>query len=226
MHRVLDARLLLLHLGLGGRTDLDDGDAADQLGQPLLQLLAVVVRGGVLDLRADLLDAALDRLGLAGALDDRRVVLVDRDLLGAAEVLDLDVLELDAEVFRDRAAAGQRGDVLEHGLAAVTEARRLDGGGLQRATQLVDDQRGQGLAVDVFRDDQERATEPRHLLEQRKEILHRADLLLVDQDDGVLEDDFHALRIGHEVGREVAAVELHALDDVERRSRGSWLPRP
>ena len=51
VHRVFDARLLLLHLGLGGRTDLDDGDAADELGQPLLQLLAVVVRGGVLDLR-------------------------------------------------------------------------------------------------------------------------------------------------------------------------------
>ena len=62
VHRVLDARLLLLHLGLGRRTDLDDGDAADELRQPLLQLLAVVVRGGLLDLRADLLDAALDGL--------------------------------------------------------------------------------------------------------------------------------------------------------------------
>ena len=62
VHRVLDARLLLLHLGLGGRADLDDGDAADQLREPLLQLLAVVVGGGLLDLRADLLDAALDVL--------------------------------------------------------------------------------------------------------------------------------------------------------------------
>ena len=96
VHRVLDARLLLLHLGLGGRTDLDDGDAADQLREPLLQLLTVVVRGRVLDLRADLLDAALDRLLAAGALDDRRVVLVDGDLLGLAEILELDVLELDA----------------------------------------------------------------------------------------------------------------------------------
>ena len=45
VHRVLDARLLLLHLGLGGGADLDDGYATDQLRQPLLQLLAVVVRG-------------------------------------------------------------------------------------------------------------------------------------------------------------------------------------
>jgi hypothetical protein len=55
-----------------------------------------------------------------------------------------------------------------------------------------------------------------HLLEQRQQVLHRADLLLVDQDDRVLEHDFHALGVGHEVGREVAAVELHALDDLER----------
>ena len=102
VHRVLDAGLLLLHLGLGGRADLDHRHAADQLGQPLLELLAVVVGGRLLDLRADLLDAALDLLRRAGALDDRGVVLVDRDLLGPAEVLELDVLELDAEVLGDR----------------------------------------------------------------------------------------------------------------------------
>ena len=41
--RVLDAVLLLLQLDLGRRADLDDRHAAGQLGQPLLQLLAVVV---------------------------------------------------------------------------------------------------------------------------------------------------------------------------------------
>ena len=62
VHGVLDAGLLLLHLGLGGGADLDHGHAADQLGQPLLQLLAVVVGGRLLDLGPDLLDAALDVL--------------------------------------------------------------------------------------------------------------------------------------------------------------------
>ena len=37
----------------------------------------------------------------------------------------------------------------------------------------------------------------------------------MDQDVGVLEGSFHALRIGDEVGREVAAVELHAFDDFQ-----------
>src|SRR5690606_30044296 len=40
---VLDAVLALLELDLGGRADLDDGDATGQLRQALLQLLAVVV---------------------------------------------------------------------------------------------------------------------------------------------------------------------------------------
>ena len=61
VHRILDARLLLLHLGLGGGPDLDDRHPAHELGEPLLQLLAVVVGRRVLDLRAELLDAALDR---------------------------------------------------------------------------------------------------------------------------------------------------------------------
>ncbi len=216
VHRVFDPRLLLLHLGLGGCTDLDDGHAADELREPLLQLLTVVVGGRVLDLRADLLHAPLDGVRAAAALDDRRVVLVDRDLLGLAEVFELDVLELEAEVFRDGLAAGEDGDVLQHGLAAITEPGRLHGRSLQRAAQLVHDERCERLALDVFRDDQQRAAAAGHLLEHREQILHRADLLLVNQDDRILQNDFHPLGVGHEVGRQVAAIELHALDDVER----------
>src|SRR6195256_4625537 len=56
VERVLNPVLLLLHLDLGRTTDADDGDAAGELGQTLLQLLAIVVRGGLLDLRLDLAD--------------------------------------------------------------------------------------------------------------------------------------------------------------------------
>jgi hypothetical protein len=151
---VLDARLLLFHLGLGVRPDLDDGHAADQLGQPLLQLLAVVVGLGVLDLSADLLHARFDVGLLAGAVDHRGVVLVDGDVLGAAEILERDVLELEAEILGDGLAAGEGGEILEHLLAAIAEAGRLDRAHLQGAAQLVHDQRGQRLALDVLGHDQ------------------------------------------------------------------------
>jgi hypothetical protein len=52
---VVDHVLAFLHLGFGHGADVDDGHAAGQLGEALLELLAVVVAGGLLDLLADLL---------------------------------------------------------------------------------------------------------------------------------------------------------------------------
>src|SRR4030095_3208720 len=171
--------------------------------------------GGVFDLLADRLGTGLDRLMGAGAVNDRGVVLVDRDALGCAEHADGDVFKLDAEIFADHLAAGQDGDVFEHRLAAIAEARRLDGRDLEAAAQLVDDERRQRFAFDVLGNDQQRATALAHCLENRQHRLEVRQLLLVDQDVGVGEFDRHLFRIGDEVGREVAAVELHAFNHVE-----------
>src|SRR5258708_10591551 len=160
MHRVINAILALLHLDLGRAADADHRDAARELGQTLLQLLTVVVRGGFLDLRLDLRHARFDVGLLAGAVDDRGVLLVDHHLLGAAEHGEVDVLELDAEVFRDRLAAGQDPDILQHGLATIAEARRLDAGDLHTATQPVADQRGQSPAFHAPAHDYHRLPRP------------------------------------------------------------------
>ena len=130
------------------------------------------------------------------------------------------VLEVDAQGLEDRLAAGQDGDVLEHGLAAVAVAGGLHRGAPEGAAQLVDDQGGQGLALDLLGDDQQRLARLRHLLEHRHQILDRADLLLVDQDVSVFENRFHRLRVRHEVRRQVAAVELHALDPLDLGLQG------
>ena len=70
---------------------------------------------------------------------------------------------------------------------------------------------GEGLAVDVLGDDEERAADLDGLLERRQHVRNGRDLLVGDQDLGVVQDRFHAIRVGHEVGRDVASVELHAL---------------
>ncbi len=80
----------------------------------------------------------------------------------------LDVLQLDAQIFGDGLATGEDGDVLQHGLAAIAEARSLDGRDLQRATQLVDDQSGERFAFHVLGDDQQRLAALGDLLEQRE----------------------------------------------------------
>src|SRR5207245_9438341 len=90
-----------------------------------LRLRTVEVRGGVLDLGLDLVDAALDPVGVAVAVHDRGGVLGDDHAAGAAELRELGVLELEAHLLGYHLAAGEDRDVLEHPLATVTEARSL-----------------------------------------------------------------------------------------------------
>jgi hypothetical protein len=177
----------LLELGLGGGADLDDRDAAGELREALLELLAVPVGVGLVDLGLDLVDPALDVVLGAGALDDRGVVLGDDDLAGAAEQVEGGVLELETDLLGDDLATGQDRDVLQHGLAALTEARRLDGRRLEGAADLVDDQGREGLALEVLGDDDQRTTGLHDLLEDRQQVLDRGDLLVGDEDVGVLE---------------------------------------
>ena len=212
---VLNAVFLLLHLDLRGGTHIDDCHATGQLGQALLQLLAVVVARGGLDLGLDLVGAGLDVALGAVTVHDGGVVLVDAHLVGLTEHLQGGVFKLVALLFADDGATGQDGDVFQHFLTTVAEARSLDGSHFQRATQTVDDQGSQGLAVDVLSDDDEGATGLQGLFEHGQQILHHGDLLVVDQDVRILVDGFHFLGVGDEVRRDVATVELHTFDDVD-----------
>ena len=78
------AALALLGLDLGGSADLDDGHAAGELGQALLELLTVVSRRSVFSISAlDLGHASVDGfLGASAADDDGGLVLGDGDGLG------------------------------------------------------------------------------------------------------------------------------------------------
>src|SRR5579872_135496 len=215
VERVLDAILLLLDLDLCRTADADHRDAAGELGQTLLKLLAVVVRGGLLDLRLDLANARLDVLLLAGALDDRGVLLVDHHLAGAAEHVDRHAFELHAEFVGNQLAAGEDRDVFQHRLAAIAEARRLDGGDLQAAAQAVDDERRQRLALDILGNNQKRFAGLHHGLQHRQHRLQAGQLLLVQQHVDVFEFRRHLLAVGDEIGRQIAAVELHAFDNID-----------
>ena len=137
-------------------------------------------------------------------------------------VVETDLVELEADLLGDDLAAGEGGDVLEHGLAAVAEAGRLDRDDVERAAHLVDDQRREGLAVDVLGDDEQRLAGLDDLLQDRQDVGDGRDLALVDEHVGVLDDGLHALGVGDEVRRDVALVELHALGELElgRRGRG------
>ena len=59
------------------------------------------------------------------------------------------------------------------------------------------------------------------LLQHRQQVTDVADLLVVQQDERVVENRDLLVGVVDEVGRQVAAVELHALDDCRVRCPGS-----
>src|SRR5208283_5568780 len=126
VHGVLDARLFFFQLGFGCRTNLDDRDAANEFSETFLKFFTVIVRGSLLDLHAELLDAAFDFARLASSGDNSGVVLVDGHLLGCAEFFEFYVFKLEAEILGDGLATSEDGDVFEHGLAAIAKTGSFD----------------------------------------------------------------------------------------------------
>ena len=87
----------------------------------------------------------------------------------------------------DDLAARQDRDVFEHCLAAIAKARCLNGSDIQRAAELVDDERCKGFALDILSDDEQRTAHLGNLLQDRQQIAHVRDLFLVDQDERLFE---------------------------------------
>ena len=77
--------------------------------------------------------------------------------------------------------------------------------------------RCQSFAVNVFSDDQQRLAGVDDRFEKRNHIFNVGNLLFEDQDVAILKDAFHLLRVGDEVRREVAAIELHTFDPFDFR---------
>jgi TolA-binding protein len=172
VHCILNTSFLLFHLGFGCGANLNYSNASDEFRQTLLKFLTIVVGSSLVDLSTKCFDATFDVGLFAGTFDDRGVVFVDGDLLGATEIFDLNVLEFDAEIFADHFAARQNCDVLEHCFTTITEPWRFYGCDVQGAAQFVNNESCERLTLDIFSDDEHRLAHLCNLLEQRQEVLH------------------------------------------------------
>ena len=110
-----------------------------------------------------------------------------------AQVVNRERVDRNAESLHHSLTAGQGSDVLQHGLASVAESWCFDSADVQGSAETVDHQGGQSLALDVLCNDEEGALRLGDLLEHWNEVLHVGELLLVDEDVGVLEHALHAL---------------------------------
>ncbi len=77
---------------------------------------------------------------------------------GAAKLLQLGSIKLEAGIFGDHLTTGQHSDIFEHRLTTITKARCLDGTDIEDAAQTVDHQGCEGFLFDIFGDDQQGPT--------------------------------------------------------------------
>ena len=199
MHGVFDASFLFFHLGLGRCAYIYNCDTTDELGKPFLELLFVVIRGGLFGLGLDLLYPTGDRFRISCAFDDSGVLFIDVDLSCPAEVGKLYVLKLQTEIFGDDLSAREHCDVFEHRLSPVAESGCLNGAHLDGPAELINNERCKGLAFDIFGNDEERLAHLCGLLEDRKKVLHARDLFVMDEDVCIVKDAFHPVCIGDEI---------------------------
>ena len=116
--------------------------------------------------------------GLIG--HNRGLVLGDRDPVGLAQIIQGGLLQAHGAVLGDHLAAGEHGDVPQHGLASVAEAGGPHRGHLQHTTGLVDHQGGQGLTLDVLRQDHQGPATAGHGLQHGHQVGHGPDLAIGD----------------------------------------------
>ena len=210
----------LLELNLGSRTNLDDCHAAGQLCQALLKLLAVKVRGGVFNLTLDLVDTVIDGFFGAIAVNDGGVVLGDLDRLGTTEHLCGNLGEVVAKLLHDGLATGKDCNILKHTLTAIAIAGCLNGAHVKNAAELVQDKRGQSLAVNIFSNDKQWRTLLLNGLKHGKNVLNVGNLLIGHQDVGIFKLSRQCLIVGSKIRRDIALVKLHTLNGININTKG------
>src|ERR1700733_552871 len=129
-------------------------------------------------------------------LDDHGVVFADHAAASRSEHVETHLAQRQPHVGVDHLTAGDDGQVLQERLATVAEERRLDRDRFQRLADRVDHQRRQRLALDILGDHQQRFAGFGDLLQQRQQVGQRADLVAVQQDQGVLKHGLLSVEVG------------------------------
>src|SRR5205814_1335753 len=110
---IFNARLSVLEFDLGAGSNLDQGHSAGQLSQSLLELLAIVVAGRLLNQRPNLTNARLDSLRASLAFNDGRRILVRHNTASRTKVIECRSLEAAPGLFANDLPAGQDSDILQ-----------------------------------------------------------------------------------------------------------------
>ena len=148
-------------------------------------------------------------------INDSCIVLVDGNLVCRTQHIQSCLLQLQALLLRDNNTACQYCDILQHGLATVTEAWSLHSANFQTATQTVNYQSSQSLRINILSDNQQRTTTLSSRLENWQELLQVRNLLIIKKDVWVIHYTLHLVCISHEVTAQITTVKLHTLNNTD-----------
>ena len=177
-----------------------------------MKLFLIEIAGRSLDRGFDLTDTRLDLSGISGSADDNGILFAYLDLSCFAEHVYSGILKLVAQLGGNDLASGEYCDILKHILASVAEAGSLDRNTGEGSAELIDDKRGQSLALYILGDNDELSAGLYDLLEQRQNLLNVGDLLIGYKQESVVYDGLHLIGIGNHIRSDISAVELHTLD--------------
>eukprot|EP00128_Syssomonas_multiformis_P010631 Colp12_sorted_trinity150504_noHs@26170 len=212
---------LLADLDFRGTANLEDGDTTGKLSKTFLQLLLLPLTSGLSDLLADGLRTRINVLLVTTTVQKESVVLGDNNLANRAQLLSGNIFELGLKsLLAQNLGTGEDGHIMECVLAVVAKARGLDGDDLDLTAELVHNDSGKSLAIDILSDNNERLALADGDLKGGDDLLSSGDLLLREKDKGILELSLVALGGGDEEGGDVATVELHTLGNLKLVIKG------
>ena len=209
---ILDTVLELTDLDLGRSTDLDDGDATSKSAHTLLKLFLVIIASSCVHLFKKSINALINISLGASTTHKNNVILGDDDSLGTSEHANISVIDGLANILGEEGGTSGDSDIL-HGVASVvTEAGGFDGGDLKSTAELVHDEGGESLALNILSDEEEGSLLFHASLQEGEDLLHGGDFFVNKEDSCVGELNLGGLGVSHEVGGDVPTVPLKTLD--------------
>ena len=212
---VLHTEFCLFHLCLGSSAYTDHCNTAGQFCKSLLQFFFIKIRCGLLNLLLDLSHSCLNCFLVACAINNDSILFLNLNGFCTAKLIQLRLFQIQTEFFRNHLAACEDCNILKHCFSSVAIAGCLDCNYVEGSAQLVNDQCGKSLALDILRDDQQFSTGLNDLLKDRKDLLNVADLLICDQDIRIFQNCFHLIHIGSHICGDITSVKLHTFYQIQ-----------
>ncbi|MNZ95606.1 hypothetical protein D3C78_1147660 [compost metagenome] len=155
---VFDAKFTLFQFSFRCSANFDNGYAASQFSQTLLQFFFIELGSCFFQLSTNLAYASIDVRFVAASVYDCCVFFSYAYLTCVTQLFNGSALQIKTELLSDHLTTSQGSDILQHSFAAVAKARSFNSNSVECSTQFVHDQHSLCFAFDIFSDNYKRSS--------------------------------------------------------------------